>query len=152
MKVRIEILPEEQLKEMEVVIYCNEIDAEVLGIQQFVSMQQKAATTMAFIKDDQEYYFPVSEVLFFETADNNVYAHTANDVFRVKYRLYEVEEMVPAYFVRISKSAIINSRKIYSIARNIASASLVQFQNSHKEVYVSRHYYKVLKQKLAERS
>jgi len=39
-----------------------------------------------------------------------------------------------------------------TINRNLASASLIQFYKSHKQVYVSRRYYKNLSERLTERS
>lgn len=80
-----------------------------------------------------------------------IYAHTLNEVYQVKYKLYELEEILPQNFIRISKSTILNINHIYSITRNITSASLVEFKNTHKKVYVSRGYYKVLKLKLLEK-
>lgn len=82
---------------------------------------------------------------------DGISAHTIQDMYRIKYRLYELEEMLPGYFLRISKSAILNTKKIFAIDRNLSSASLVSFQGTHKKVYVSRRYYKPLKDRLEER-
>lgn len=54
-------------------------------------------------------------------------------------------------FLRISKSTILNTNHIYSITRNITSSSIVEFQHTHKKVFVSRHYYKILQLKLSEK-
>ena len=43
-----------------------------------------------------------------------------------------------------AKSAILNTRKVYSIHKNIAASSVVEFVDSHKQVFVSRNYYKAL--------
>ena len=106
---------------------------------------------MVFYKDNTELYIWIDDVLFFETEENLIYAHTLNEVYQVKYRLYELEEILPRSFVRVSKSTILNINHIYSITRNITSSSLVEFKNTHKKVYVSRSYYKVLKLKLSEK-
>lgn len=45
----------------------------------------------------------------------------------------------------------LNVNQVYSINKNITSSSIVQFYKSYKQVYVSRNYYKVLKQRLEER-
>ena len=60
-------------------------------------------------------------------------------------KLYELEEILPRKFVRISKSSIVNSDKIYSIQKNLTASSLIEFKNTHKQIYVSRSYYKLLK-------
>ena len=84
-------------------------------------------------------------VLFFETEGGIIRAHTADDEFDVKFKLYELEEKLPRSFVRVSKSTILNIRKVYSITRNLTGASKVEFRDSHKIVYCSRNYYKSLK-------
>jgi DNA-binding LytR/AlgR family response regulator len=65
--------------------------------------------------------------------------------------LYELEELLPGFFMRISKSAILNTNQVYAINRNLAASSVIEFRNTHKQVYVSRNYYKPLKNKLEEK-
>lgn len=149
MRVIIELAPD--IAETEVVIRCSAVDEGVQKLQALI-MNQQAAPDIAFYKEHEEYYFPLDDVLFFETSDDNVFAHTAQDAFRIKYRLYALEEILPRHFLRISKSTILNTRHIYSLQRNLAGASLVQFRGTHKEVYVSRMYYRELRRSLDERS
>jgi DNA-binding LytR/AlgR family response regulator len=66
--------------------------------------------------------------------------------------LYELERNLPTYFARASKSVIVNIRAILSISRNLTGPSMVQFRASHKQISISRGYYKELKDKLDERS
>jgi len=101
-------------------------------------------------KDDKEYYMPLESILFFETENKIIRAHTKNEMYETTYKLYELEELLPRYFMRISKSAIVNMNKVYSITKNIAASSTVEFGDSHKKVYVSRNYYKMLVEKLAQ--
>lgn len=104
-----------------------------------------------FYKNDIKYYLNLNDILFFETSENSVEAHTEKEVYKIKYRLYELEEILLNNFVRVSKSTILNVNQIYSINRNLTSSSLVQFYKSYKQVYVSRNYNKILKQRLEER-
>ena len=93
----------------------------------------------------------LDEILFFETESNGINAHTRDNVYQVKYRLYELEEMLPGHFLRISKSAIINVGEVYSLSKsNLSTTSVAAFAGSHKQVFVSRHYVKLLKEKLVE--
>jgi len=142
----------ESLAEDEVVIRCRAVNDAVRNIQQTLSHLSAPAPDITFFKEDREFYFPLDEVLFFETEGEHIYAHTASDAFLVKYRLYELEELLPRAFVRAAKSAIINTAKVYSVTRNLTAANLVNFRGSHKHVYVSRGYYGLLRQRLSERS
>lgn len=106
----------------------------------------KSKPSIQFFKQDTEYYLDLDAILFFESDNGRVYAHTANDMFFTTQKLYELENILPNSFLRISKSTIVNIQKIYSLSHSVSS-HLITFQNSHKQVYVSRMYYKVLKER-----
>lgn len=150
MKLRIEVV--DDLSEDEVLIRCGRVDDTIQKIHRYILEQTSNSSKITFYKQNQEYYFPLDDVLFFETDGEHIYAHTADDAYRIKYRLYELEELLPRHFVRAAKSTIVNIIQVYSISRNVTAASLIKFINSHKQVYVSRHYYKALRQRLHERS
>lgn len=148
MKIRIET--SKNLKETEVVIRCGELNGEVMKIQQALSNINDSK--LALMRDDKEYFLPVDTMLFFETVDGKTYAHSQEYIFTSKLKLYELENLLPSHFTRISKSAIINTKRILSITRNLTGPSLIRFSKSYKQISVSRSYYKDLRNKLTERS
>lgn len=149
MKIRIEI--DENLAETEVVIHCQSLTEEVGKIQHSISEVANASQKFVFFKGSTEYYLPLDEILFFETDEFGISAHTRDNVYQIKYKLYELEELLPGFFMRVSKSAILNTNHIYSINRNLTASSVVAFAGTHKQVYVSRYYYKPLISKLEEK-
>lgn len=149
MKIRIEI--EEDLSEDEVLIRCRSVDNTIQKIQTAVADINNQSKGFVFYKDDTEYYLSLNKILFFETDSGNINAHTRNDIYYVKYKLYELEELLPGSFMRVSKSTILNINHIYSITKNLASSSVVEFEGTHKKVYVSRYYYKPLKCRFEEK-
>jgi len=149
MKVRIDI--DENLKEDEILIRCSKLDERTQKVYETLMDITRKAQHLVFYKGNVEYYFPLENILFFETNDNCISAHTIDNVYETTYRLYELEELLPGYFMRVSKSTILNLNHIYSISRNLTASSEVQFMNTHKQVYVSRYYYKSLKCRLEEK-
>jgi DNA-binding LytR/AlgR family response regulator len=149
-KIRIELVNE--VKEDEVIIRCGRVDETIQKIQQYILEQSSKSSQITFYKQNQEFYIPLNEVLFFETEEEHIYAHTATDSYLIKFRLYELEQLLPRCFVRAAKSTIVNIMQVYSITRNLTASSLIQFNNTHKQVYVSRYYYQELRQRLNERS
>ena len=149
MKIQIDI--DENIEDLEVIIKCAEINDKVQKLQRYISDVSQDKKQVIFYQKEKEYYFDVSKILFFEMSENGIDAHTKDDIFNVRYKLYELEELLPAYFMRISKSTILNTHEVYSITKNITSASKVEFHGTHKKVYVSRNYYKTLKYILQER-
>ena len=146
MKIRIEI--DENFEEDEVIIRCRELNSIVQNVHDAIIEKTLKTPNMVFYKDKDEYYFPLTNVLFFETDNETVFAHTVNDVYKTEYKLYELQQILPDRFIRISKSTIVNISHILSVSRNLTSSSLIKFNKSHKQVYVSRFYYKELKQKM----
>lgn len=133
MKIKIEI--DESAAEDEVIIRCRGLTKQVAAVQRAVRDVTNAS----------------EKILFFETDENGISAHTRDEMYQTRYKLYELEDMLPGVFMRVSKSTILNTDQIYSIDRNLTASSVVAFLNTHKKVYVSRYYYKPLTQKLEEK-
>ena len=148
MIIKIEI--DETIEEDEVIIRCRELNDNIRKIQKTVS-DIKNQTNLHFYKDNVEYYLSLDSVLFFETSGGIINAHTADNLYQVKNKLYELEEILPNSFIRVSKSTIVNVTHIYSLEKKITSSSIVQFNGTYKQIYVSRNYYKVLKQRIDEK-
>ena len=149
MKIKIEI--DENLTEEEIVIRGRSLSEEMTALQKAVSDVLSRKQTLTFYKKETEFYIPLEDILFFETEGSGISAHTATDVYAVKYKLYELEKFLPRNFIRVSKSTILNVSKVYSVERNLTASSTVAFAGSHKQVYVSRYYYKSLKISLEEK-
>lgn len=150
MKVRIEI-NDNMNDDDEVIIHCSRLNERVQRVYDAVMDITKGSRHMMLSKDNVDYYIPLDSVLFFETSGSCIGAHTADSLYETTYRLYELEDLLPGNYMRVSKSTIVNLNHIYSISRNLTSSSAIQLRNTHKQVYVSRHYYKSLKERLEEK-
>ena len=149
MKIRIEM--DENRAEDEVIIRCRRLTKEIAAIQSAIDDVTGAAQKILVYKGTTEYYLPLDSILFFETNENSVLAHTRKELYQTRYKLYKLENLLPGFFMRVSKSAILNTGLVYSIDRNLTASSVVSFAGTHKQVYVSRYYYKPLVAKLEEK-
>lgn len=149
MKVKIEI--EEALQEDEVVIRCSRLSEAVVSLQNYISEQNNGSRCLKLTDGETDFFVPMEKIYFFETEGRELQAHTADRIFSCGYRLYELEELLSGSFLRISKSTIVNLDHIYSITRNLAASSLVEFAGSSKKTMVSRGYYRLLTERLRER-
>ena len=136
--------------EPEIVLKAPEITEEVEAVYKQLLGRQNKILQLEVEKDNVSYYLKLSEILFFETDSKLVMAHTKNEAFKVNYKLYELEGILGANFMRVAKSTIINLDQIYSLTRSISNCE-VTFQESYKKVYVSRRYYRAVRTKLDER-
>lgn len=146
MRIRIEL--DDGLDDVELVIRASHLGPEVQAIQQALNQVNKPA--LVFYKGNSEYFLSLEELLFFETDGAKIFAHTKTDAYEVKLKLYELEDYLPSYFSRISKSSIVNMRLIYSLEKSFSGTSTISFYDTVKQIHVSRHYYQLLKEKLRE--
>jgi DNA-binding LytR/AlgR family response regulator len=149
MKIKIEI--DEALAEEEIVIRCRSLNEDVISIQKRITDAVNSRMQLEVSRGDKEYYLLIDEILFFETDVSGVVVHTATQMYEIRHKLYELEDLLPGNFIRVSKSSILNSAKVRAIHKNITGASEVEFVGSNKKVFVSRNYFKVLMAKLEEK-
>ncbi len=147
MKLRIEV---DENFDDEVIIRCKSLTDEIKLLQDVIGNAVDKDARLVFTLNDTEYYINRNDILFFETVENKTAAHTADKIYYTNYKLYELEEILPKSFMRISKSSIINCKKVSAITKNITGASEVLFKDSPKKVYVSRMYFKLFKQRVEE--
>ncbi|KRM09904.1 LytTR family DNA-binding domain-containing protein [Paucilactobacillus suebicus] len=145
MKVKLEI--DAGIQDSEVIIRAPKYDADIQQIQDLIQQQNAAKESFEFYKGATQYYLEIGSIMFFETEDRQVLAHTATDVYNVHLRLYELEQRLPIEFIRVSKSAIVNVSKILALTKSLSNC-LIQFENSPKEIYASRKYYRPLQDRL----
>ena len=142
MKINIDV--DDSLQQDMITIHCREITDEILELQRLLSQKQTGGQKISAYIDDIEYYVDVKTILFLEADCNYISVHTAKSIYRVRQKLYELEELLPRDFLRVSKSTIVNTELIASIKKNITGASEISFRNSIKKAYASRNYIKAL--------
>lgn len=146
MKVSIALDP--SIDEPEILIRAPQLTEEIAQLQESILKQKLAPLT--FYKNRSEYFLDLGTLLFFETDGERIYGHTRDEAYEVKQKLYELEELLPIAFCRISKSTIVNVKQIYSLEKSFSGTSTINFYQTHKQVHVSRRYYSVLKERLNE--
>ena len=99
-------------------------------------------------QDVQDYIIKVADILRIFALNQKVYIQTANAEFLIKYRLYEIEDVLRKQkFLRISNSEIVNIRKIADIDLSIIGRVCIRLSGDIC-VYVSRRYIPKIKKSL----
>ena len=126
----------------ELEIRCHEETEEVKDIITFVKSRQGKLTGIC---EGQQYEIPIADVYYVETVDNSVFIYGQNKVYEAKQKLYELEGMLrEKYFLRVSKSLVLNLMKIKSI-KPALNGRYSAILHSGEEVIISRKYVAQLK-------
>ena len=130
-----------------VVIECVEMTKDFEDIKDYALMKGNVIT--AYIQD-AAFQLKLSDILYFEAVGEQVFAYTANEIYSVKMRLYEIEaQYQKRKFARCSKSIIVNLTQIESFRPALDSRLFAKMKNG-EDVVVSRMYAKELKKRMLE--
>ena len=89
-----------------------------------------------------------SNIIHIYTQDLKVYVGTADGVYRVPQRLYELEQSLDTNrFIRVSNSEIVNIKKIRRLDTSL-TGTIRMYLETEKEAYVSRRYVPKIKKAL----
>ena len=100
-----------------------------------------------YTEDDMK-MLSVSEIQCITVLDGKTYAiDNTNQRYRIKQRLYELEEILPASFIRINKSALANENALDRFAVTYAGSVDAVFKCGYRE-YVSRRCFAQIKRRL----
>ena len=99
------------------------------------------------IKDGNNVFINVSALYYIESVDKKSFVYTKQNCYETRLRLYELEETLGAYFLRVSKSMIVNLRKIKGVKSDISGRMEATLLNDEK-IVISRSYVKEIKRRL----
>ncbi|MBQ2227442.1 MAG: LytTR family transcriptional regulator [Methanobrevibacter sp.] len=88
-----------------------------------------------------------SDVYMFRVENKQIKVYTKSSEYLIKKPLYQVEETLNSDFVRISKTSIVNLKKIERVAPSLKGMMFIQLKNGLKD-NISRKYLPDFKQAL----
>ena len=142
MRFRIIIDPE---KEEEVVATVHRRSSLTDELEALVSMY--ADRIPGYTEDDIK-LLSVSEIECITVLDGKTYAiDSKNQRYRLKLRLYELEQQLPACFIRINKSTLANENALDRFTVTYAGSVDAVFKCGYTE-YVSRRCFAQIKRRL----
>ena len=145
MKIRTEISDSE-----EILIRCREKNDRIKKLELAIEYALTREDTLALFSDGTDFFVPKSEILYFESSNGSVYAHTPNRIYVAHHKLCELEDILAPCFARVSKSAVANLMQVSSVKREIVGNGVLTFYGCDKTVWFSRAYFKLLQYKLHE--
>ena len=136
----------DKTKEEEIVATVHEPSVLTEQIQQLV-MEYTGTDRITAYGEDDTVILKFQQIACITVQDGKTYAvDTKGKQYRLKQRLYELEGLLPASFIRINKSAIANENHIQKFAANFSGAVDVVFQGGYRE-YVSRRCFAQIKRR-----
>ncbi len=151
MKVEIKANILKDLKNICITIDAPELTEEVQNIIDYISNISKKQSQIIADKDNKIYILELKDVICFFSKDKYNYVRTVNGIYRIKMKLYELEEVLDKNdFIKISNSCIVNINQVECFDISILGTIVVKLKDDTKE-NVSKRNIKKVKQMLKER-
>ena len=110
-------------------------------------MEHTGTDRIAAYREDDIKMLPFSQIACITVCDGRTYAIDVKGTqYRLKQRLYELESILPSFFIRINKSAIANEQQIERFAATFSGAVDAVFRGGYRE-YVSRRCFAEIKRR-----
>ncbi len=142
---KITIKQDATVTDTEIVISCRALTAELAEAIASLSLSESTVTGS---RDGEIFFVPLGEIFYFEVVDGRVFFYDAHHMYETASPLYKLEEKtVGTSFARISKSCIVNLRRVRSIKRECNSRLCATLTNGDR-LMVSRQYLPVIRERL----
>lgn len=145
---RVECKISADYKESYAVLHINKMTATIAQIISMLEKESADSLTLAAEKDRKTYFIRPDEISIIRTEGREI---TCYDKRKNRYildkPLYELEQMLDAYLVRISKSAIVNISQIDHVEASFNGTMELVMKNGVMD-YISRRFRKSFKERL----
>ena len=132
-KVRTNISSEFQ--NIEICINAPERNEEVQRLEnELLTKQEKIIKNIIGMQDNDIFIINVSDIILFYSEEKNNFCKTKEGVYRIKEKLYYLEEKLPQKdFIRISNSVIANINHVKCFNTSIIGKIIVRFKDGSEE-------------------
>ena len=111
-----------------------------------LSKSQKTINQIIAIQNNDIFIVNISDIIVFFSEEKNNYCKTKDGIFKIKEKLYYLEEILPSKdFIRISNSAIININQVKCFNTSIIGKIIVKFKDGSEESVSRRKTSEIMK-------
>ena len=143
---KVNLFVSKDIEEPHADIHTNELTDNITKAMSILESDD-ANDLLAVKKGSDIVLLEFSDVFMFRVEDKQVKVYTENNEYLIKKPLYQLEETLNSDFVRISKTTIVNLKKIERVAPSLKGMMFIQLKNGLKD-NISRKYLPEFKQAL----
>ncbi|WP_406534635.1 LytTR family DNA-binding domain-containing protein [Methanobrevibacter sp.] len=135
---KVNLFVSRDIEEPHVDIHTNELTDNITKAMSILESDD-SSDMLAVKKGSDIALLELSEIYMFRVEDKQVKVYTENTEYLIKKPLYQVEGTLSSEFVRISKTTIVNLKKIERVAPSLKGMMFIQLRNGLKD-NISRKY------------
>lgn len=136
-----------EFQEIEICINAPERNEELTILEnELLQKSNNVLNQIIGMQNNDIFIISIKDVIVFFSEDKNNFCRTKDGVFKIKEKLYYLEEFLPNNdFIRISNSAIININNVKCFNTSIIGSIIVKFKDGTEEKVSKRKVSDVMK-------
>lgn len=135
-----------EFEEISITINAPELSGEIQNLIQYISNINTTPSQIVASKNNKIYFIDLKEVICFFSKDKYNYVRIKEGTYKIKYKLYELEEIFKHKdFIRISNSCIINVNQVECFDTSILGTVLVKLKDNTQETVSKRNVAQIMK-------
>ena len=131
-------------KREEVIVYSKE---ETQIVNRIREIAEGCTLNLIGYIENEKVILDIDSVYCFIVENSKVYALTHDKRYKLRSRLYQIEETLPDYFLKLNQSCVANINFIDRFSATISTSLIVRFKNGYEE-YISRRQLKTVKERM----
>lgn len=109
--VKITIIDKKEDEEDEIIVKCSELDESLLEL---INSFKKGTAKLSFYQGSKIVFVDETDIYYFESVENRVFAYTESEVYEIKLKLYELEEKYSySDYFRANKAVLVILIKLF---------------------------------------
>lgn len=146
MKFKIETNISSSIREPYITINAPEFTEEIQDIINYITGIDSIPNQLLVTKNNEIYFIELNKIICFFSKNKCVYVRTKDDIYKIKYKLYELENIFNIKdFIRISNSCIINMNQIVCFDTSILGTITVKMKDNTQETVSKRNVSQIMK-------
>lgn len=146
MKFKIETNISSNIQEPYITINAPEFTEEIQDVINYIISIDSIPNKLFATKNNEIYFIELNKIICFFSKNKCVYARTKDGIYKIKYKLYELENTFNIKdFIRISNSCIINMNQIICFDTSILGTITVKMKDDTQEKVSKRNVSQIMK-------
>ena len=147
MNIKVRTNISDKYDDIEIVINSPVKDEQVQRLEnKLLSETTKTIQKIIGMQGNDIFVINVLDIIVFYSEEKNNFCKTKDGVYKIKEKLYYLEEMLPKNeFIRISNSAIININNVKCFNTSIVGKMIVKFEDGSEEAVSRRRTSEIIK-------
>ena len=146
MNIKINTNISSEIIETSITINAHQMTDEIQNIINYIANINSIPNQIIATKNNEVYFIDLEKVICFFSKDKYNYVRTIEGTYKIKYKLYELEDIFRQKdFVRISNSCIINIRQVKCFDTSMLGTVLVNLNDNTQEIVSKRNITDIMK-------